>query len=155
MVLINLTFMYAVFVVTDLIDIALSPCGDFFFFWTYCMLPSRVGSCAVFGWVLERGWSIHVVRHGHNPSTPTNCKLQDSSGGLHEACQSFTCQRLAHTASEFLQGCASTLLSLRLLSGQQEVLVSIGAQETRVAVTLHQLVDVVLGIFKAVAARVF
>lgn len=32
MVLINLTFMYAVFVVTDLIDVALSPCGDFFLF---------------------------------------------------------------------------------------------------------------------------
>lgn len=95
MVLINLTFMYAVFIVTDLIDVALSSCGDYFFFWTYCMLPSRVGSCAVFGWVLERGWSVHVVRHGHNPSTPTNCKLQDSSRGLHEACQSFSCQRLA------------------------------------------------------------
>lgn len=35
-------------------------------------------------------------------------------------------------------------IETNLLSGQQEVLVSIGAQETRVAVTLHQLVDVVL-----------
>lgn len=35
-------------------------------------------------------------------------------------------------------------IETNLLSGQQEVLVSIGAQETWVAVTLHQLVDVVL-----------
>jgi len=75
MVLGSLTFMYAVCAVADLIDTV----AVWRFSWTYCMLPSRVGSCAVYGWVLERGWSVHTARRGHDASTPKNCNF---SGGV-------------------------------------------------------------------------
>lgn len=67
----HLTFMCVVF----LIDTDNTVAVWRFFFWTYCMLPSRVGSCALFGWVLERGWSVHVTRRGHRDSIPTNCSF--------------------------------------------------------------------------------
>lgn len=78
MVLGNLTFMCAVCAVTGLIDTD-NAVAVRRFSWSYCMLPSRVGSCAVFGWVSERGWSAHMARRGRDASTPKNCNF---SGGV-------------------------------------------------------------------------
>lgn len=67
--------------------------------------------------------------------------------GLQRVCEKDTKNNNAEKRSRFTQQKMSRErfeIETNLLSGQQEVLVSIGAQETRVAVTLHQLVDVVL-----------